>query len=72
MLVSVGWMVVCVLVFAAWLFFQLLGPAVGSAGSAGIGAVSVGISELILAVPAVPPILLVVTWLIARARRHSP
>jgi hypothetical protein len=36
--------------------------------SGGIGAVSFGISELVLAIPVVPPVILIVVWLAARWR----
>jgi hypothetical protein len=72
LLVSVAWIIVCVLVFVAWIVFQLRGPLIGPSGSGGVGAVSVGINELILAIPVVPPILLVLAWLIARVRGNSP
>ena len=72
LLVSVAWIIVSVLAFVAWIVFQLRGPLIGLSGSGGVGAVSVGINELILAIPVVPPILLVLAWLIARARRNSP
>jgi hypothetical protein len=39
-------------------------------GSGGIGAVSVGVSGLLLVVPFVPPILLLALWL--KARRSRP
>jgi hypothetical protein len=72
LLVSVAWIVACVLVFVAWFLFQLRDPLIESSGGAGIGAVYIRISELMLAVPVVPPIVLVLAWLIARARRNSP
>jgi len=53
-------------VAAAWALFQLRGLFTASSGSAGVGAVSVGFGDLILAIPVGPPILLILAWLIAR------
>jgi hypothetical protein len=72
LLVSAAWVVFCVVSIVAWIVFQLSAPVLGSSGSAGVGAVSVGISELILAIPVVPPIVLFLAWLVARSRRSSP
>jgi hypothetical protein len=66
LLVSGAWILLCLLVAGAWALFQLRGLFTASSGSAGIGAVSVGFSELILAIPVVPPILLILAWLLAR------
>jgi hypothetical protein len=66
LLVSGAWILCCLFVAAAWALFQLRGLFTTSSGSAGVGAVSVGFSDLMLAIPLVPPILLIVAWLIAR------
>jgi hypothetical protein len=69
LLVSGAWILLCLFVAAAWAasaLFQLRGLFTASSGSAGIGAVSVGFSEATLAIPVVPPILLILAWLIAR------
>jgi hypothetical protein len=66
LLVSGAWVLFCLIAAAAWVLFQLRDLFTASSGSAGIGAVSVGFSELILAIPVVPPILLILAWLIAR------
>ena len=66
LLVSGAWILLCLLVVVAWVLFQLRGLLTASSGSAGIGAVSVGINGLILAIPVVPPIILNLAWLIAR------
>jgi hypothetical protein len=70
LLVSAGWILLCLLVVAGWVLFQLRGTFPDSSGSGGIGAVSVGFAfnALILAIPVVPPILLILAWLIARSR----
>jgi len=66
LLVSGAWILCCLFVAAAWALFQLRGLFTASSGSAGVGAVSVGFSDLLLAIPVVPPILLILAWLIAR------
>ena len=68
LLVSISWVLLCVLIAAAWLLFRLGIFSAGSSGSGGIGAVSFGISELVLAIPVVPPVILIVVWLLARWR----
>jgi hypothetical protein len=74
LLVAAGWVFLCVLVGAAWLLFPLVVFSVGSSGSGGgigavgVGAVSAGISELMLAIPVIPPIILIVVWLATRWR----
>jgi hypothetical protein len=64
-----AWVALCILFVVAWVVVPLSGESLGSSGSGGIGAVSVGISELALAIPFGPPIVLVVAWLLARRRR---
>ena len=66
LLVSGGWILVCLLLTAAWVVFQFRGFRASSSGSSAIGGVSVGISELTLLIPFGPPIVLFVAWLIAR------
>ena len=68
LLVSGTWILLCLIVPAAWLFFRLRVFSAGSSGSGGIGAVSVGVNELMLALPVLPPIILIVAWLVARWR----
>lgn len=58
--VSGAWVLLYLLVGAAW----LLAPA-SSPGSGGIAAVSVGIGELLLEI-LVPPIILIAVWLAVR------
>ena len=67
-LVCVGW-VVGVLMVVLWLFWLFRPTFEGASGSAGIGAVSFGISELMLMIPVLPPIVLFLAWLIVRRRR---
>ena len=67
LLISGAWVLLCVLAAAAWLLFQLRGLASApSAGSGGIGVVSAGFSELLIAIPFLPPIALILAWLAAR------
>lgn len=67
LLVSGGWILLCVLLAVAWLAFQFRGLwAAPSSGSGGIGAVSFGINAGMLAIPLGPPIVLILAWLLAR------
>ena len=59
-----GWILVCVLTTAAWLFIRFRNFE-ASTGSGGIGAVSFGINILVLLIPLAPPVMLIVAWLIA-------
>jgi hypothetical protein len=67
LLVSGGWILLCVLLPAVWIVLQFRGswPA-SSSGSAGIGAVSFSINVFMLLIPLGPPIVLILAWLIAR------
>jgi hypothetical protein len=65
--VSGGWVLLCVLLVAAWLLVQFRGLwGAPSAGSGGIGAVSFGLSPIMLAIPFGPPVVLIAAWLVAR------
>jgi hypothetical protein len=66
LLTSGAWFVVSV---TAWLYFNVRGDFVGDEGGGGIGAVSVGINPIILAIPVVPPVVLILAWLIMRRRK---
>jgi cytochrome bd-type quinol oxidase subunit 2 len=68
LLVSGAWFVVSV---AGWLYFSVRGDFVGDEGGGGIGAVSVGINPVMLAIPVVPPIVLILAWLIMRRRQSA-
>jgi hypothetical protein len=68
-LVCVGWVVASVLVAVLWLFWLFRPTFERASGSAGIGAVSYGISVLVLMIPVLPPIVLLLAWLIVRWRR---
>ena len=66
LLVAAGWILLCVLLSVTWIVLQLRGQLAASSGSAGIGAVSMGVSEILLWLVVLPPIVLVLTWLIVR------
>ena len=67
LLVSGGWVLLSVLLVAAWIAFQFRSLMnAPPAGSAGIGAVSIGINVFMLLIPFGPPIVLFLAWLIAR------
>jgi hypothetical protein len=61
-----GWVLLCVLTPLAWLLFQFNNLFDVSSGSGGVGFVSFGFNTLMLAIPIVPPLILIVAWLIAR------
>jgi hypothetical protein len=65
LLVSGAWILVCIVTAVAWVLFQFRHVEVAS-GSAGIGAVSIGINVLVLLIPFVPPAILIVAWFLAR------
>jgi hypothetical protein len=65
LLVSGGWVLLCILTPLAWLLFQFNNAYVSS-GSGGVGFVSFGFNTLMLAIPIAPPLLLTVAWLVAR------
>jgi hypothetical protein len=71
LLASVAWVLLCLLMMAAWIYVQVHQVFDPSTGSAGIGAVSVGVNALIPAIVFVPPVILTVAWLIMRRRRRS-
>jgi hypothetical protein len=66
LLVSGGWVLICILTPLAWLLFQFNNAFDVSSGSGGVGAVSFGFNALMLAIPIAPPVILIVAWLIAR------
>jgi len=69
-LVASGWILLCILLIAAWMLFQFRGLwASSSAGSGGIGAVSFNVNMFMLLIPFGPPLVLFVAWLIARSPR---
>jgi hypothetical protein len=62
LLTSGIWFVVTV---AGWLYFNVRGDYAGGEG-ASVGSVSVAINPVMLAIPVLPPIVLIVAWLIMR------
>jgi hypothetical protein len=66
LLVSGGWILLCILTPLAWLLFQFNNAVDASSGSGGIGVVFFGFNTLMLAIPIVPPLMLIIAWLIAR------
>jgi hypothetical protein len=65
LLACVAWFLLSVVVSAAWILFQARGFFFNGEG-AGIGAVSIGINTIMLAIPFIPPMVLIVAWLVAR------
>jgi hypothetical protein len=66
LLACVAWFVLTVIVMVGWIVFQARGLFLSSSGAGGIGAVSVGINAVMLAIPFIPPVVLIVAWLVAR------
>ena len=66
LLVSGGWVLLCILTPLAWLLFQFNNAFDTSSGSGGVGVVFFGFNTLMLAIPIMPPLMLIVAWLIAR------
>ena len=62
---SGGWVLLCILTPLAWLLFQF-NNAFEVSGSGGMGVVSFGFNTLMLAIPIVPPVILIAAWLVAR------
>jgi hypothetical protein len=58
-----------VLSLAAWVYFTVRDNFVIGEGGGGIGAVSITVNPLVLAIPIVPPFLLILAWLIPRLRK---
>jgi len=64
-LLSAAWFILSV---AGWVYLTVRAFSVDvSQGSGGIGAVSVGVGPIIGAISIVPPLVLILAWLIARA-----
>ena len=67
---SAAWVAPCILFVVAWAVVPVSGALIGSSGSGGVGAVSVGISALAPAIPLGPPSVLFVAWIVARRHRR--
>ena len=65
LLACVALFLLSVVVMAGWFLFQARGFFFNGEG-AGIGAVSIGINAVMLVIPVVPPMVLIVAWLVAR------
>lgn len=65
LLTSVAWVCLTILAAVSLFVFQMW-RSVAASGGGGIGAVSFGVNLLVLAVPFLPPILLLIVWLIVR------
>jgi hypothetical protein len=63
LLTSVVWFVLST---AGCLYFSVRASFAVDEGSGGIGAVSVGLNPITLAIPVVPAVLLIVAWLLGR------
>jgi hypothetical protein len=72
LLVCGSWVALCLLLLVAWILFQFRSSLPASSGSSGIGFISFGINVLVLAIPVLPPLLLVAAWLLARWLSRSP
>ena len=66
LLASVAWFLLGVVLVAGWVFFQASSFFFESSEGAGVGAVSIGINTALLAIPCVPPLLLIVAWFVVR------
>jgi hypothetical protein len=65
LLACVALFLLSVVVMVGWFLFQARGFFFNEEG-AGIGAVSIGINTVMLVIPVVPPMILIVAWLVAR------
>jgi hypothetical protein len=65
LLACVASFLLSVVVMAGWLFFQASGFFQSGEGS-GVGGVHISINALLLAIPFIPPMVLIVAWLVAR------
>jgi hypothetical protein len=70
-LVSVGWVILCVVVLLFPILLDIVRTMNAGSGSGCMGAVSVGFAELELLIPLLPPIALAGAWVIARRSRPS-
>jgi hypothetical protein len=67
-LVSTAWVVVVVCATVAWVVLPIAWPS--GAGSAGIGAVSIGLTVDVAGLVLFgPPLIVILTWIVARTRR---
>ncbi|HEY3157467.1 MAG TPA: hypothetical protein VGJ78_00790 [Vicinamibacterales bacterium] len=74
LLVSSGWILMCVIAAVAYLLIQFRSVFMASSASAGsgaVGAVSFGLNLLTLLIPLLPPVALTAAWHIARRSRAA-
>jgi len=71
LLASLAWVFLSVVVAVCWLLFPVVGILFDSSESGGTGAVSFGINAAVLAIPVVPPIVLILVWLAARRMKSA-
>jgi hypothetical protein len=65
LLAGMAWFLLSVVVMAGWLFFQASGFFESGEG-AGVGGVFFAINTAALAIPFIPPMVLIAAWLVAR------
>ncbi len=65
LLAGVALFLLSVVIMAGWLFFQASGFSQSGEG-AGVAAVHILIPAVLLAIPFIPPMVLIVAWLVAR------
>jgi hypothetical protein len=70
-LVSVAWVILCVVALLLPLLLDIVRTMNGGSGSGGVAAVSVGFAEVDLLIPLLPPIALFGAWVIARRSRSA-
>ena len=68
-LVSLAWFGGVLILTALWLVWLFRPTFEMGSGSAGIGAVSIGVVPLAFLIPVAPPVVLFLAWLVARWRR---
>ena len=68
LLVAAAWFVVSLAATLGWIVFQSSRVLFDSSEGAGVAAVSIGISEAFIAIPVIPPLILIVAWLVKRRR----
>jgi hypothetical protein len=70
LLVWVGWFLLSVVAVVGWILLQAR-VFFESGDGAGVGAFNISVNTGMLVMPFVPPMILMVAWLAARARRKT-
>ena len=65
LLASVASFILSVVIIGGWIVAQARGYFESGEGG-GVGAVTIGVSTLMLVIPFIPPLILIVAWLVAR------